>query len=82
MALYIVPGTLEVILIDSKRLASLIRATQDEMFRFHPKKIAELRTLELGEESLREVAKLSLNTGIQLSVTDEDIVVDSEQTDQ
>lgn len=76
---YVVPGSLDIILLDSVPLAAQLKASADSEFRFHPARVKPLGSLRLGDEALKEVTKLSLRNGMRMSVTDSDIVIDRKQ---
>src|SRR6266496_6330148 len=71
----VLPGTRDVIVIDASKLIPRLKDSYDSSFRFRPNSIKELRTLKLGEDTLREVTKLAFRTRL-LSVSDQEIVTE------
>jgi hypothetical protein len=74
IAVLVMAGTRNVLVLNGDMLAPRIKKTCDEMFRFHPNLIPEIQSLDLGEETLREITKMSLSVGIGLVVPDRDII--------
>ncbi len=78
IAVVVMVGARNILILDGSKLAPKLKATSDEMFRFHPNSLQEIRELRLGDETLREITKLCLSVGLQLSVSDADIITNSQ----
>jgi hypothetical protein len=74
IAVLVMAGTGNILVLDGSKLAPRIKKTSDEMFRFHPNLIPEIQALDLGEETLRQITKMSLSAGLGLVVPDGDII--------
>lgn len=72
---FVVPGTWDLVIFDSKSLASELKNTQDAYFRYHPDKVRDLHKLGLGPEALKEITKWAFLLGFKLKIDESDIAI-------
>jgi len=80
IGLFIVPGTWDIVIFDSKRLASELKNTQDPSFRYCPDRVDALYKLGLGPEALKKISKWALLLGFGLKIDDVEITVSEERS--
>ena len=73
---FIVLGTWDLVIFDSKCLSSELKKTHDAYFRYHPDKIGDLHKLGLGPEALKEITKWALLLGFGLKIDDLEIAIE------
>jgi len=76
--LFIVPGTWDLVIFNSRSIAADLKKTEDSSFRFHPENLNDLSALNVGPQSLIEITKWAFLLGLNLKIDDSDICINSE----
>ena len=78
LGFFIVPGTWDLVIFNSRSLASELRNTQDAYFRYHPDKVGDIHKLGLGPEASKEITKWAFLLGFKLKIDEWDIAISEE----